>query len=348
MGTSMATKVNTKTWADQPTAEAAPEVASMTDAQKKKLGGEDLAAILNKASDPNYVDSSRKVNGHGNPNLDKDAFFKLMLTQLKNQDPMNPLKNHEMAAQLAQFSTLEQMSNMNTTLTKIEGKNSEPQNFQALNLIGKTVGGDSSRVVRTQFDKAHDFNFNTTEELKEATIKVMNQKGEAIREYRMNNLQPGANKVSWNGQSDAGEKQPPGDYQFKIEAIGKSGNKVNVKTDFEGQITGLSFSAEGPVLQVGTQTIKMRDVRQITDSSAKNNDQIVNDVTGLDLKKDDSKRQNNIKKEANTSDNIAKPLTGASDVMTDVAMSRELMNKLQKTASNEKSPQGIDKSKESK
>lgn len=327
----MTTKLGTQTWAKEPTAEPTKQVTQLTEAQKKAIGGEDLSAVLNKAADANWVDDGKRVKGHGNANLDKDAFFKLMLTQLKNQDPMNPLKNHEMAAQLAQFSTLEQMSNMNTTLTKMEGKNSDPQNFQALNLIGKTVSGDSSKIVRSSFDKTHDFNFNSPQDLSEATIKVLNQKGEAVREYKMHNLQAGANKIAWNGMNDAGDKQPAGDYQFKIEATGKMGQKVQLKTEFEGQITGISFAAEGPVLQVGSQSIKMRDVRQITDSSAKNNDQKVTDVTSLDLKSDDATKQNSIKKEANTSDNV-KPHAVGSDVMQDLAMSRELMAKLQTAA----------------
>src|SRR3989344_1903885 len=154
----MGARIGTKTWSDKPTMadQNATEVSTLTPDQKQKIGAEDLSAVLNKAADNNWVDPSKKVQGHGDSKMDKDAFFKLMLAQLKNQDPMNPLKNHEMAAQLAQFSTLEQMSNMNSTLTKIEGKNSKPEDFQALNLIGKTVAGDSSKVVRTQFDTSHD------------------------------------------------------------------------------------------------------------------------------------------------------------------------------------------------
>ena len=326
----ISTKMNTKTWTDKPSAEMAPKLTNLTEEQKKQMGGEDLSQILNKASDPNYVDPKRKVDGHGNPSLDKDAFFKLMLTQLKQQDPTNPLKNHEMAAQLAQFSTLEQMSNMNSTLTKIEGKNSEPQNFQALNLIGKTVAGDSSKIARSQFDKGHDFNFNATQEMTEATVKVMNDKGEAVREFKLHNLKEGANKITWNGMNESGDKQAPGDYQFKIEAKNKLGDKVNVKTDFEGKISGIRFAADGPVLQVGQQSIKMRDVRQITDSSAMTSDQNVNNLNEQDLNIDAPTKHNNIKKEANTSSNTKGPPPGASDVMTGVAMSRETMNDLQK------------------
>lgn len=320
----------TTSWADKPYADRKEEpMAALTPEQKKMLGDQDLGAVLNKASDPNWVDPSKQVKGHGNANLDKDAFFKLMMAQLKNQDPMNPLKNHEMAAQLAQFSSLEQMSNMNATLTKIENKNSQPENFQALNLIGKTVAGDSSKVVRSQFDKVHDFNFAAPTDLSEAKIKITNEKGESVREYKMNNLQAGANKITWNGMNEAGAAQPAGEYKFSIEAKDKTGQKINIKTEFEGKISGLSFSAEGPVLQVGSQSIKMKDVRQITDSSVKNNDQNVNDVTNLDLKKGDAPKQNLIKQEANTSANNTVQPQGSS-VQNDVAMSRELMNQLQK------------------
>ena len=75
----------------------------------------------------------------------------------------------------------------------------------------------------------------------------------------------------------------------------------------------------------------MRDVRQITDPSTKNNDQNVTDVTSLDLKSAAAPKQNRIKKEANTSDN-AKPQAAGSDVMQDLAMSRDLMNQLQTAA----------------
>jgi len=326
----MGMKLNTKTWSDKPksTESHASEPPSLTPEQKQKVGAEDWSAVLNKAADKDWVDSSKRVAGHGSAQMDKDAFFKLMLAQLKNQDPMSPLKNHEMAAQLAQFSTLEQMSNMNTTLTKMEGKNSEPQNFQALNLIGKTVAGDSSRVVRSQFDKTHDFNFNLSQNASEANIKLMSAKGDVVREYKLTHLQAGANKVSWNGKSEVGIDQPAGEFFFQVEAKNNNGQKIPVKTEFQGVISGLSFSAEGPVLQVGSQTIKMKDVRQITDSSARNNDQNIKNVTGLDLKNDNDLAQNNIKEEESAGATVPRFQPG--NVMTDVAMSRELLDKLQK------------------
>jgi flagellar basal-body rod modification protein FlgD len=332
MASSMSVKTGTKTWSDAKAPETETSVSSLSLKDKEKIGDADLKAVLNKAANKNWVDDRKRVDGHGNSNMDKDAFFKLMLAQLKNQDPMNPLKNHEMAAQLAQFSSLEQMTNMNTTLTKLEGKSTQPENFQALNLIGKTVAGDSSRVARTTFDKEHDFNFNLPQDASEATVKLLSAKGELVREYKLNDLKLGANKVNWNGMNEGGVKQPPGEYVFQIEAKNSQGNKIPVNTAFKGEITGLSFSAEGPVLQVGSQSIKMRDIGQITDSSAKPLDQNLKNQTSLDLKNAGQTAQTNIKQETDSSSNALamQKQNGASDVMTQVAMSRDLMNKLQK------------------
>lgn len=329
---SMSVKATTKVWADKPEAavDASGAAGTLTAEDKAKIGAEDLTAVLNKAANKDWVDDRKRVTGHGNANMDKDAFFKLMLAQLKNQDPMNPLKNHEMAAQLAQFSTLEQMTNMNSTLGKIEGKSAQPENFQALNLIGKTVAGDASKVTRTQFDDSHDFNFTLPQDASEVKVRLMNAKGDIIRNYQLSDAKMGVNKITWNGNNEAGIKQLPGEYIFSVEAKNNVGMKIPVSTEFKGEITGMSFSAEGPVLQIGKQTLKMRDIRQITDSSAKPVDQNLTNRTGLDLKNTVEATQNNIKKEAETSSNAMPAGVSGGNVMTDVAMSRELHDKLQK------------------
>jgi flagellar basal-body rod modification protein FlgD len=339
MATNMTTGLGPKAWdaSPAPKEDMRNNVSTLTDAQKQKLGEEDIGAVLNKKADPNWQDPSKKVAGPGSSKLDKDAFFKLMLTQLKNQDPTNPLKNHEMAAQLAQFSTLEQMTNVNSTLTRMEGNAKQPESFQALNLIGKTVQGDSSKVTRSQFDLNHDFNFSLDKDATDAKIKVLNEKNEVVREYKFNDLKAGANKISWNGMNEKGIKQGVGDYSFQIEATGSNGMKLPVKTEFSGVISGLSFSSEGPVLQVGKQTIKMRDIRQITDSSLMSNDQKVKDLTSLDLKNDGQATQTGntqaaatslvTKEEDKSGQRVASPSTSE---LADVQMSPELMAKIQK------------------
>jgi flagellar basal-body rod modification protein FlgD len=321
-----------KTW--QEAGQAAPNLkeglqqTQLTDAQKQMLGDENIGNVLNKVADKNWVDPSKQVQGTGNSKMDKDAFFKLMIAQLKNQDPSNPLKNHEMAAQLAQFSSLEQMTNMNTTLTEIKGASKPVEQFQALNLIGKQVSGDSSKIVRTDLDNAHDFKFKLPMDAKQADVKVMNSKGDVVREYKFNELKSGENEISWNGNDDKGRKAPAGNYTFQITATGLNGNKIMPKTDFEGVITGMSFSAEGPVLQIGKQAVRLKDIRQFSDPSLMRNDQNTKNITDLDLKKAAAVQQTNNKEEEKT-EAQRKAMSGSTDdVLASVNMEGGLLNKV--------------------
>jgi flagellar basal-body rod modification protein FlgD len=259
-------KGGTRTWstAEQASSLKSDAVGANLSAPdlQKVLGDESLGDVLNKVSDPNYVDPSknRKV---GNNQLDKDAFMKLMLTQMKYQDPTNPMQNHEMAAQLAQFSTLEQMSNINKTLDAMKSNQKPQTDFQALNFIGKRVSGDSSKLVRSNGDKFHDFNFELMNEAAEVSVQVKDAEGNTIRTLKATNQKKGQNSISWNGLNEDGAAARPGEYRFVIEAKNTAGAKVVAKTQFDGKITGLNFTNSGPILMVGNQTIKMQDVKKI-------------------------------------------------------------------------------------
>jgi flagellar basal-body rod modification protein FlgD len=339
----MGVKANTKQFQpaqEKPTsANAALSNISATD--KNKINGENVGDALNKLADPNWVDPSKKMRTVGNANLDKDAFFKLMLAQLKNQDPTNPLKSHEMAAQLANFSSLEQMQNMNTTLTEMKNGQKPMEQYQALNLIGKAVSGDSSKLVRVKGDKDHDFRFNLPMDSKDVTIKLKNGEGETVRVYDMKNLKKGDNKITWNGKDDRNLDALPGEYTFSIEAKGPNDGKIAVKTDFGGVITGVNYTPEGPVLMIGNQTIRLKDVRKIQDPSLMSNDQKATDVTAQDLKKDgavadtDKKEDSAAAKPA--SEAASKPApevqgthAAVNKIMDSVGMSRDMISKLQK------------------
>ena len=332
----MGVKLNTKQFGatqDKPTsANSISSNISATD--KDKINGDNVGDALNKLADPNWVDPSKKMRTVGSDKMDKDAFFKLMLAQLKNQDPTNPLKSHEMAAQLANFSTLEQMQNMNTTLTEMKNGQKPTEQFQALTLIGKAVGGDSSKLIRVKGDKDHDFKFNLLMDASDVTVQVKNQEGEVIRKYEMKNLKTGDNKIMWNGKDDRDLASPPGEYSFAVEAKGSAGNKIAVKTDFSGVITGVNYTSEGPVLLIGNQTIRLKDVRKIQDPSLMSNDQKVKDVTAQDLKNVDPVAETNNKEKSSA----AKPESEASEsnnaavnkIMDSVGMSRDMISKLQK------------------
>lgn len=263
----MSIKAGTKNWSDgNTTAIQKPDgVNHLTKKDLEKLGGDNLGDVLNRMSDPNYVDPAKRIRAVGNDKMDKDAFMKLMLAQMKNQDPTNPLKSHEMAAQLAQFSSLEQLQNVNDNLSDLKTAQKPTETYQSLNFIGKAVSGDASKVSRMKGDKYHEFSFVLPEAAQAATIQVKNENGEVVRKVELRDLKNGENSWMWNGQDERGHAQPVGSYRFAIEAHNQFGKKMDVKTDFEGVITGVNYSAEGPVLLIGNQSIKLKDVKQIID-----------------------------------------------------------------------------------
>lgn len=330
----MDVKASTKTWRDpslqEPDLKEQANTRSLTQDEKAALGGsENIGEALNKLSDPNYVDPSKKIRAVGDSKMDKDAFFKLMIAQLKNQDPTSPLKNHEMAAQLAQFSGLEQMTNINSTLQEMKQGAKPVEQFQALNLIGKEVSGDSSKLTRTNLDKDHDIKFNLAQDAAETTASITNAKGDVIRTLKFPLLKAGENKFSWNGMDEKGNKAKEGDYKIKFESTGAAGQKLQVKTDFTGVVTGMSFSQEGPILQVGKQNVRLKDISQFSDPSLKNNDQKVNDVTNLDLHKDAALKQTNIKQETKTPEQLKAMESSPMEMWEGLSASKELFDQHQ-------------------
>ena len=294
-----------------------------------KLDDENIGDLLNKISDPNWVDPTKKIRTAGSDKMDKDSFMKLMLAQMKHQDPMNPMQSHELAAQLAQFSSVEQLQNVNQTLEEMKASQKPTETFQALNFIGKSVSGDSSKLVRVKGDREHDFSFTLPADAKTAVVKVRNSNGEIIRKVDLKDLKQGENNFKWNGMDDRGQAANAGEYQFLIEATNASGGKLAVKTDFEGAITGVNFTAEGPVLLVGTQSVKIKDVKKIVDPSLKKNDQNLKNLARQDLLKQTGKDENGDKKDkAEGAKEAEAPIP--SNLMSSVGMSREMQDRLEK------------------
>lgn len=323
----MGVKIGTKTFGERtekPTGTAnLPSNISATDAAK--LDGQSVGDILNKVADPNWVDPSKKLRGVGSDKLDKDAFFKLMLAQMKNQDPTNPLKPHEMSAQLANFSSLEQMTNINQTLTEMKNGQKPTEQFQALSLIGKAVAGDSAKIVRNKGDKDHEIRFTLPQPSSEVELKIRNSAGDVVRTYKVNNAKAGENRVTWNGLDDKTNAAMADEYTVFIEAKSGNGQKMAVKTEFEGVITGVNYTPEGPVLLVGNQTVRLRDLRKIIDPSLMKNGQNATTPELQDLKTESAPQQTDQGQLKGAPDAPA-----GGNIMDGVALSREMMSKLQK------------------
>jgi len=228
---------------------------------KKAFGDKGLDQVLNQISDPKYAAKQKRVEGVGNPELGKDAFFKLMMAQLKQQDPTNPLKSHEMAAQLAQFSSVEQLSHIKEAIERNGQKDGHDQ-YQLLNLIGKVVSGDSSKVKRIPGDKDHKIEFKLPAAADTVKIKIKDAMGREVKTYELKDMGAGKNQVVWNGLNNDDKDAPVGDYKAEIVAM-TNGNKIRATTQFKGPVDGVQFSKKGPLLIIGGKSMSLSDVQRI-------------------------------------------------------------------------------------
>lgn len=235
------------------------------DQQQQFFGDQALGDIANKASDPNWIDPAKKVRQVGNAQMDKDAFMKLLLTQMKYQDPTNPMQSHEMAAQLAQFTSLEKLTNISEGIDGLAKAQAPSHQFEALSLIGKAVAGDSARIDRMDEKDTHAISFSIQQDAPKVKVTIKNAEGMVIRELEASNMKAGKNEIPWNGQSDAGQSVQKGTYSATIEAVGSNGAKLFADTKFQGVISGVNFTAQGPVLMIGKQTVALKDIKEIVD-----------------------------------------------------------------------------------
>lgn len=189
--------------------------------------------------------------------MGKDEFLKMMIAQLQHQDPLNPLDGTDFTAQLAQFSSLEQLTNMNTQLETLGLYQSSLNNAQSINLIGKevTATGNAIKVDGTSADLAYNLS-----ETAKVTISIYDEAGNLADTLELGTQQEGENSVTW----DCGGVVA-GNYTFEVSASDANEDVVPVYTMITGQVTGVSFEEGFPVLSVNGQDIPFGNIISVNE-----------------------------------------------------------------------------------
>lgn len=211
-------------------------------------------------------ETSATYRGLGTPGseLGKDEFLRLLVTQLQNQDPVNPMDSSQFASQLAQFNSVEQLINVNTSL---EALNEAQQligtglnNTLASSLPGKTVRAASNQVMLEGGEANIDFNLGTAASEVEVTIR--NSSGVVVRTETLKNKGAGDNIWAWNGKASDGKSLPEGKYTVEVTA--KDGeNSVQATTYINGQVSRVKYTSEGVQLLVNGIFIGLGDVEEV-------------------------------------------------------------------------------------
>lgn len=200
----------------------------------------------------------------GSSSMGKDQFLQLLVTQLQNQDPTQPMQNTEFVAQLAQFSSLEQLQNVNSNLTTGILLNQSVNNSLSTSLIGKTIEAQGNTLTYAQGDKP-ELSFKLSADAN-AKVDVVDANGKVVATIKADGLKAGQNKVTWDGMTSDGTAAPAGDYTFKVTATDTKGNAVTSSTLVQGRVTGVEFDNGATYLLVGSHKYQLSDVTQILEA----------------------------------------------------------------------------------
>ncbi|MBI3556910.1 MAG: hypothetical protein HY074_11655 [Deltaproteobacteria bacterium] len=179
--------------------------------------------------------------------------------------------NEQMAAQMAQFTSLEQMVNMNNNLEKLTASQQPLQNMGAANLIGKYVTADSSRLTHTE-GKYTPLNFELPQDAAKVHISIINEKGETVRELDKTNIKKGQVSIDWDGKISGNLLAKSGQYMMQVSAVNEEDKQMQARTQHTEVVHGVAFEGKETVLLTGdlTKPTKMllRNVSRIIDASA--------------------------------------------------------------------------------
>lgn len=190
------------------------------------------------------------TNQGGSRPLDRSAFLKLLVEQLKNQDPLKPQDDSAFVAQLAQFSQLEQSMGINSRLDTLAAQNAGLANAQAVSLVGSTATVRGNLVTIDGTGAGTPVAFSLAGTATETTVTIRNQNGDAVRTLQLGGRQAGLARITWDGRSDSGDLQPAGTYQVTVTAKDAIGSPVSVSQETTGAITEVSFDKGYPVLEL--------------------------------------------------------------------------------------------------
>lgn len=220
-----------------------------------------MAAVSNNTSgnSADIITALNKKNATDTDNpassLGQDAFLKLLITQLKNQSPLNPQDNTAFVAQLAQFSSVQGIQNLNSTVTSLSNSLQSSQALQASALVGRAVETETNKGALTGsgFVRGTMILENSTPALK---MNVYNASNQLVFQKDLGSQKAGDIPFAWDGTATDGTKVPTGIYRFEVLASenGKSVpvttslvNNVNSVTVGPNQTTTLNVDAVGQV-----------------------------------------------------------------------------------------------------
>jgi flagellar basal-body rod modification protein FlgD len=193
----------------------------------------------------------------------QDRFMKLLVTQMQNQDPLNPMDNAQVTSQMAQLSTVTGIDKLNTTLETMMSNMQASQSLQASSLIGHQALIAGNKIEFNSTTGAGTFGVDMPSSADNVTITIKDTAGNQIHQMSIGKLNAGTFPLSWDGKDDAGNSVASGEYTFSVNATA-SGQNVAADPLSLVRINSLTSSTSGVKLNLSNDTtVATTDLKQI-------------------------------------------------------------------------------------
>lgn len=221
-----------------------------------------MTAVTNNTT-PSWVDAMSPKTSTSKSDVEdiQDRFMTLLLTQMQNQDPLNPMDNSQMTSQLAQLSTVTGIDKVNTTLQSLIGTFQSGQSMQAASLIGHGVLASGNKMALSEGQALLGANF--PQDVDSATLTIKDESGNVVQTLDLGAQKAGSIPLLWDGKTADGSDAPDGNYTFEVQAS-LNGNNVSVEELQFGMVTTVSMGSDGMKINVpGLGALDYSDIHQI-------------------------------------------------------------------------------------
>jgi flagellar basal-body rod modification protein FlgD len=234
--------------------------------------------LINKATGYKPKNDLYKEGAHNQ--MGKDEFMKLLTFQLQNQDPMNPMDQSKFTGELAQFSQLEQLTNLNKSFAEGNKDKAIQDKFYAASFVGKKIITNGSSINLKNSGDAGDVLFKLDGEASKVMVRILDEKNNVMGEIWREGMSGGSHQITWDGVALDGSPAVKGTYSAQVKAWDALGNPVGTKTEATGVVQSVTFDEGEPVLTVNGQKVFLRDVASFHTADAPTHQANNTDLSG--------------------------------------------------------------------
>lgn len=200
--------------------------------------------------------------GAASQELDRESFMKLLVAELKNQDPLDPLQAREMVTQLSQLTSVEKLISIESGISAVQAETAGIASTQLSDLVGRNVTAEVKNVHLGQTGQATG-SFELMGRASKVEVTIRNAAGDVVQVVPMGDTFPGVHNFNWNGSDAEGNRASQGQYSFDVRATDANGLPVVVGTQLTGRVTSVSYENGLPQLVMGNAKIMLGDVTSI-------------------------------------------------------------------------------------